>query len=117
MLFFYSLLQCSSLNVNKTQILLSLFLCLPSISFLMDQLGAGNHRIILNKKTRHLFLLAEIKDREDVLGEASVEFVTVLSLIGNLPTIWVQIECHYRDPVGPQITYCAYQCNQDQVIV
>lgn len=83
----------------------------------MDLLGTDNCRIIPDLKNPFLFLLAGIKDRKAVLGEALLEFVTVLVLIGNVPTIWVQIECHYRDPVGPQITYCAYQCNQDQVIV
>lgn len=83
----------------------------------MDFLGTDNCRITLDLKNPSLFLLAGIKDRKAVLGEALLEFVTVLFLIGNVPTIWVQIECHYKDPVGPQITYCAYQCNQDQVIV
>lgn len=64
-----------------------------------------------------LFYVLSLRTGRLSSGRIQWSFSTRLFLTGNVPTMWVQLECHCRGPVSPQITYCAYQCNQDQVTV
>lgn len=86
-------------------------------SVCVDHLDTNNCRRIPDKELIFLFYFLGLRTGRLSWRMSQWSFSTGLFSIGNVSTIWVQFECHYRGPVGLQITYCAYQCNRDQVIV